>query len=344
LADLDYFAFEYEGKYLLMLPYCMVIFEAKKPMVVLTYNKADFAVKYTDKEEIRDDIPPFGELIHERHKHINADGSVSRRYKDNPIIKTIRYTTVTIKVDNHSFTFPTKTQDEAMQFENAFNSYRKVLTTGLAGNVYSLVENSREHSEIVEALNNLAKEEARLRELEKQREAEEKRRLEEERIAAEKAAEERKKAIIKRQRELNEERKREAEKLAEERRRVVKLFDDDFEVDTANVVTEEADNATIPIEIVGNRLISNNVFKVTLKFVEEFKAESLIAYFVTNSGETISNKKKISVTTDDITIGFVLNSGIDYTTMQECLMRFESQGDILWNIDFKMNISFYSDF
>jgi hypothetical protein len=132
-------------------------------MVVLTYNKADLAVKHTDKEEIRDDIPPFGELIHERHKHINADGSVSRRYKDNPIIKTIRYTTVTIKVDNHSLTFPTKTQDEAMQFENAFNSYRKVLTTGLAGNVYSLVENSREHSEIVEALNNLAKEEARLR-------------------------------------------------------------------------------------------------------------------------------------------------------------------------------------
>ena len=343
-ADLDYFAFEYEGKYLLMLPYCMVIFEAKKPMVVLMYKKAVLAVKYTDKEEIRDDIPPFGEIIHERHKHINADGSVSRRYKDNPIIKTIRYTTVTIKAGNNSFTFPTKTQDEAMQFENAFNSYRKVLTTGLAGDVYSLLEISREHSEIVEALNNLAKEEARLREFEKQREAEAKRRLEEERIAAEKAADERKKAIIQRQRELNAERKREAEKLAEERRRVVKLFDDDFEADTANVVTEESNNAIIPAQIIGNRLISNNVFKVTLKFVEEFKAESLIAYFVTNSGETISNKKKISVTTDDITIGFVLNSGIDYTTMQECLMRFESQGDILWNIDFKMNISFYSDF
>lgn len=341
---LDYFAFEHEGRYLLMLPYCMVIYVSKKPMAVLTYNKANFAVKYTDKEEIGDDIPPFGELIHERHRHINADGSVSRRYKDNPIIKTIRYTTVTIKAGKDRFTFPTKTQDMAMQLENAFNSYCKALTTGLAGNVYSLVASSGEQDEIIAAFDDLAKEKARLRELEKQREEEEKRRLEEERIAAEKLAEERKKAIIQRQRELNEERKREAERLAEERRRVEKLFGDDLESDTANVVIEKSDNATCPVQIIGNRLITNNIFKVTLKFVEGFRAESLIAYFVTDSGETISNKKKILVTTDDVTIGFVLNSGIDYTTMQQCLMRFESQGDVLPDIDFKMNISFYSDF
>lgn len=102
----------------------------------------------------------------------------------------------------------------------------------------------------------------------------------------------------------------------------------------------------IPIKIVGNRLISNNVFKVTLTFVEECKSESLIAYFVTNAGETISNKKKVAAPSEnmDMTIGFVLKSGIDYTTMSECLMRFESQGEILGDIRFKMNISFYSDF
>jgi hypothetical protein len=65
---------------------------------------------------------------------------------------------------------------------------------------------------------------------------------------------------------------------------------------------------------------------------------------VTNTGEIISNKKKIAVSSDEIVVGFILNSGIDYTAMQECLMRFETSGDILGDIDFKMNISFYSDF
>jgi hypothetical protein len=343
-ADLDCFSFQNDESYLLVFPYFMVIYEPKKPLVALSYDKAKLAVKFTDSEEIRDDIPAFGELVYERHKHLNADGSVSRRYKDNPIIKTIRYTTVTIKSGYESFTFPTKTQDEAMQFENAFNTYSKVLTTGTLGKVYSLVAESAEHQLIIEALDNLAKEEARLRELEKQREAEEKRRIEEERIAAEKAAEERKKAIIQRQRELNEERKREAEKIAEERKRVVKLFDDDFEDEAKVQLTEEDVVVSIPIEVVGNRLISNNVFKVALKFVDECKSESLIAYFVTNTGEIISNKKKIAVSSDEIVVGFILNSGIDYTAMQECLMRFETSGDILGDIDFKMNISFYSDF
>jgi hypothetical protein len=343
-ADLDCFSFKNDGSYLLVFPYFMVIYEPKKPLVALSYDKAKLAVKFTDSEEIRDDIPAFGELVYERHKHLNADGSVSRRYKDNPIIKTIRYTTITIKSGYEIFTFPTKTQDEAMQFENAFNTYSKVLTTGALGKVYSLVAESAEHQLIIEALDNLAKQEARLRELEKQREAEEKRRIEEERIAAEKAAEERKKAIIQRQRELNEERKREAEKIAEERKRVVKLFDDDFEDEAKVQLTEEDVAVSIPIEVVGNRLISNNVFKVALKFVDECKSESLIAYFVTNTGEIISNKKKIAVSSDEIVVGFILNSGIDYTAMQECLMRFETSGDILGDIDFKMNISFYSDF
>ena len=149
---------------------------------------------------------------------------------------------------------------------------------------------------------------------------------------------------LQRQRELNEERKREAEKIAEERKRVVKLFDDDFEDEAKVQLTEEDVAVSIPIEVVGNRLISNNVFKVALKFVDECKSESLIAYFVTNTGEIISNKKKIAVSSDEIVVGFILNSGIDYTAMQECFLRFETSGDILGDIDFKMNISFYSDF
>lgn len=358
-AGSDYFALRSDNRYLLMFSYCLVIFEEKKPMSVFTYDKAELTIQYVDQEEIRNDIPPFGELLHERHKHLNADGSVSRRYKDNPIVKTIRYTTVTIQAEakNISFTFPTQTWAAAMQFENAFHGYCKALLSGPAGNVYSLVANSADCNDIISALDDLAKEEARLRKLDEQRKAEEEKRLEEERIAAEKAAEERKKAIIQKQRELNAARKREAERLAEEKKRVMQLFNDDLDAvnsnggnsgNNINDAIEEAgsDDSMIPIEIVGNRLISNNVFKVTLTFVEECKSESLIAYFVTNAGETISNKKKVAAPSEnmDITIGFVLKSGIDYTTMSECLMRFESQGEILGDIRFKMNISFYSDF
>jgi hypothetical protein len=56
------------------------------------------------------------------------------------------------------------------------------------------------------------------------------------------------------------------------------------------------------------------------------------------------NKLLVMIVQLLIVVGFILNSGIDYTAMQECLMRFETSGDILGDIDFKMNISFYSDF
>ena len=67
---------------------------------------------------------------------------------------------------------------------------------------------------------------------------------------------------------------------------------------------------------------------------------------MTKDGTIISNKKKLANEGlgGEMTIGFVLTSGIDYTQMSACLMRIESKGVVLGEIEFKLNISFYSDF
>ena len=75
-------------------------------------------------------------------------------------------------------------------------------------------------------------------------------------------------------------------------------------------------------------------------------AEDAVCYFVTENGTIISNKKKLvnSGVGNQMTIGFILASGIDYTQIRSCFMRIESQSAVLGEIDFKMNISFYSEF
>lgn len=341
----DYLAFLQDECFVFLFSYCVVIAKKETPMRVFTYDQTGVFVESRVDEEIRLSDSFYGEILGERHQHLNADGSVSRRHKNNPIIKTVRYTALRFECGGETYRIPVRMNDIALRFENAYNDYCKSLTGGLMKDVYAMVTQSVEHREVVAAMDLLDKEEARLRELEKQRALEEKQRQEEERKAAVIAAEERKKAIIQRQRELNEERKREAERQVAERRRVVQLFDDDFdEAENANVDGGIEKSESL-FEVVGNRLISNNVFKVTLKALDGYKLDTITAYFVSKNGEIISNKKKVAVVSSkEVTVGFVLNSGIDYTSMQECLMRFESAEEKLWDIGFKMNISFYSDF
>lgn len=170
---------------------------------------------------------------------------------------------------------------------------------------------------------------------------EEKKRIEAERLAAQIAAEEKRKAIIQRQKELNEERKRQAE----EKQKIYSLFEDDNTDVTTNQEVETA-KPPVPLEVISKPLISNNVFKVQMKQVTEELAENAVCYFVTAPGIVISNKKKIANVGigGEMTIGFVLVSGVDYTQFSSCLMRIESDGVVIGEIDFNMNISFYSDF
>lgn len=343
-ARMDYCTIQNGRNMLLLFPYFVAVFEPGKPLNIQTYAAAKLTVNCTDKEEMRITLPEHGELLQERYKYQNLDGTPDRRHRDNPLIKTIRYTTVTIRLGLSEYSFPVNANAKAMQLENAFHAYCTFLTSGLVGEVYKLVEKSAQTDIILKEIDKLQKEEAERIALEKQREEEQMRRLEEARIAAEKDAEEKKKAIIQRQRELNEERKKEAQRKAEAHQRVMQMFDDDFSADSEQTVEADKTMAT-SVEVVGNRTISNNVFKVTMKITQAQEVENLVAYFVSADGDMISNRKKIPAENcGDITVGFVLNSGIDFTKMSKCYMQIEAQDTLVGKIDFKMNISFYSDF
>lgn len=332
---------------LLLFPYCAVICRPESPMSVLTYNRIKLDISISEKEEDVENIPPDGELIGQRYAYVNKDGTVNKRYKYNPLLKTIRFTTVIIKVGRNKFSAPVKTLQAARELESAFNQYTAALCKGIWKTTYSMVCASADIESIESAIKDFIKAEKLRKELALKAAEEEKKRLEEERLAAQEAAEEKRRAIIRRQREINEERKRQEAEKAAELKRVEKLFGDDFSDEAEETAPEDKTSAAmVPLEVVGNGTITNTVFKVILRPAEGAAYDALTAYFITDSGEIISNKKMIQLTEPDkdVTVGFILNSGIDFTSMKKCFMRFDFQGETLGDIPFKMNISFFSDF
>lgn len=332
---------------LLLFPYCAVICQPESPMSVLTYNRIKLDISISEKEEDIENIPPDGELIGQRYAYVNKDGTVNKRYKYNPLLKTVRFTTVIIKAGRNKFSAPVKTLQAARELESAFNQYTAALCKGTWKTIYSMVCASADSESIESAIKDFIKAEKLRKELALKAAEEEKKRLEEERLAAQEAAEEKRRAIIRRQREINEERKRQEAEKAAELKRVEKLFGDDFSDEAEETAPEDKTSAAmVPLEVVGNGTITNTVFKVILRPAEGTAYDALTAYFITDSGEIISNRKMIQLTEPDkdVTVGFILNSGIDFTSMKKCFMRFDFQGETLGDISFKMNISFFSDF
>jgi hypothetical protein len=338
----EYFTLSSEGVELLVFPYCMVLYRSGTPLGVLAYNEVKIQVDHTDKEEITETVSPFGELVGERYTHANKDGSANRRYSNNPIIKTIRYTTLTIATSKDSFTFPVKAYQEALHVKDLFEAYCRDVTTDLMEGVYGLIARSESLADIEEAMDNLAREEALRLERQAQKEAEEKQRIEEERQTAIREAEERRRVLIQRQRELNEERRRQAE----EKNKALQLFEDDFSTRKQEDYSAQSEKSDVRFSVVGSMMISNNVFKVVVKQEAMQDKKECVALFVSGAGVVISNKKKIVMGEGGIetTLGFVLVSGIDYTQMKKCYMKITTEDEDLQSIEFKMNISFYSDF
>lgn len=332
---------------LLLFPYCAVICRPESPMSVLTYNRIKLDISISEKEEDIENIPPDGELIGQRYAYVNKDGTVNKRYKYNPLLKTVRFTTVIIKAGRNKFSAPVKTLQAARELESAFNQYAAALCKGAWKTIYSKACASADIESIETDIKDFTKAEKLRKELALKAAEEEKKRLEEERLAAQEAAEEKRREIIRRQREINEERKRQEAEKAAELKRVEKLFGDDFSDEAEETASEDKTSAVmVPVEIVGNGTITNTVFKVILRPTEGAAYDTLTAYFVSDSGEIISNRKMIHLTESDknATVGFILNSGIDFTSMKKCFMRFDFQGETLGDIPFKMNISFFSDF
>lgn len=345
-ADSDFLSFSDGARFLYLFPYCIAVCNQKQQIKVVTYDKVTIRLEQTMHETESGDIPAHGEFIKERHKYLNADGSVSKRYKVNPLVKIYRLTSIVFNFGDDSISFPTNTYREALMLEDAFGGFLQSFETESKMALYKFIISSADLDTIEEAIvlqEKLIKEQEAI---EKERIAIEARRSEEEKLAKQKADAEKKKAIIQRQKEINAERKRQEKQKEEEARRIAKLFDDSFEDNKDEIATQSAPKVAMAFEVEGKRLISNTVFKVALRLIDDsFDAEA-VSYFTDNSGEIISNKKKISFTSDSksLSVGFILNSGIDYTAMKKCYMYFEVQGELIGQIEFDSNISFYSDF
>ena len=346
-AGADYVRLSIQDTQLLLFPYCIVKCESKKPMWVYSYDQAVLTISHTEQTNEFRVLPPHAELIGERYTYLNQDGSVDRRHKINPILKTVRYSTATISCAKETVKLLFDSLAEATAFEEAFTAYQQFLTDSTYRNIYRTVIRSEDIAAFESAVAKHKQDELRRIEEEKKRveaariaaeEAEKQR--EAERIAAEKAAEERRLAIIRRQKEANEERKRQEA----ERKRAHSLFEDVVEESDVSVQSEQS--AAALVEITGNRLISNNVFKVNYRPLRPISDNGAVCYFVATDGSLISNKRKLpnGEVGAEATVGFVLTSGVDYTQMKSCTLRVEVDGTIVDTIDFKMNVSFYSDF
>lgn len=262
------------------------------------------------------------------------------------MIKTLRFTSITILMEEYRFVFPADTRDSATQFEDALNQHIETLCSGIQKSIYTKVCASEAIDNIQQAITELAAAEKKRKDRERKKAEEESQRIESERLAAQLAAEEKRKAIIQSQREINEERKRQEREKEAASKQLAELFDDDLKNEQNEEPTQSKDSADLPIEVIGKHLISNTVFKITMHAVADVPTDGVTAYFVSATGELISNRKKLSGLSGEgnITIGFVLNSGVDYTTMKECFLRLDAQDGTLGELAFRMNISFCSDF
>ena len=345
----DYLKFPGIKNTALLFPYCLVVCEQGKQLSVFTYDKVNASVKSDGRdiewwEDTR--LPPHGELLSERRKYLNKDGSPNMRYKNNPIVKTLQFTSITILAEKKCVVFPVDTRDGAIQFVDALNQHVETLCHGIQKSIYAKVCASEEMDNIRQAITDLSIAEKKRKDCERKKAEEESQRIESERLAAQLAAEEKRKAIIQRQREINEERKRQEREKEAASRQLAKLFDDDFKGGHTVELTQSEDSPNLPIEVVGNRLISNTVFKIEIRAICNLSLDEITACFVSKTGMPISNRKKLACLSDEenITLGFVLDSGVDYTTMKECFLRLDSQNRTLGDIAFRMNISFCSDF
>ena len=345
-AGSDYLKFKADDLRLFLFPYCAVLCDRENRITVRLFHAVRLSLKCDEREEIVDSVSPGGEQIGEHYLHLNKDGSVSQRYKYNPLVKVIRYTQLSVAIGDDPCFFPVQSYQAALQLTEAYGAYTQTLRSEAIKPAYALVCASAETDAIEAEVKAIAIRREKERAQEQEAIRAERQRLEEERLAAQAAAEEQRQAIIRRQKELNEERKRQEREKAEAAKRVARLFDDGFSEEVSSSTVSEEPASDAPFAVVGKRFISNTVFKVTLQTADALSPDGAVAYFVSESGETISNKKKLAQAApgEAVTVGFVLNSGIDYTVMQRCFLLFEIHGQKVGELSFQMNISFCSDF
>ena len=337
-----------ENQEMYIFPYLAVKLKENKPLKVWVYDNIKAVAEYTEEDLEVQTIPPHGELINEHYMYLNVNGTPNRRYKTNPLVKTIRYTVIKIVAGGISFSVPFDNYDKALRIEKCLNEYFDLFNSESIKIVYSKILESAELETIKGEIIAIEKKEKEQIILQKQKVLEEKQRLEEEKKEKQIALEEKKRSIIERQKKINQERKKQQEQEDAKRIKLETMFADDFQTSSdKKAITENECSESAGIKICGNRLISNTVFKVQIEIIKKIDNKDIVAFFVSDTQKIISNKKILSsqkLNENSLTVGFVLNSGVDYSSMEKCFLCFELEEERICSVDFKMNISFYSDF
>lgn len=112
-----------------------------------------------------------------------------------------------------------------------------------------------------------------------------------------------------------------------------------------NAVTSDISSES-PISVLSKPIITNNVFKVEIKQDGSLNCNELDVVFVDVNKNNISHKRTIKniAAGEKNTVGIMLLSNIDFTSMKVCFMTVIANGKTIAEIPFEMNISFYSDF
>ena len=345
--------FEVASSDIIVFPYCVATMQKDGYLDIRYFTDIDISYEFKEKEYERP--PKKMEIVSKYYLHQNVDGSPSKRYKNNPLLYLVRESFISVKIADQKgkkkkYKIRVDSREKAESFVNAFKKHTQALTTGLNGKIYRAVSESADLESIKNILlNEQLKEKDRL--AQEQKQLLELRRIEEEkRRIAEEKKEKKRQALIEEQKKLNEERRAEKERERRRQRELSSLFGDDTEPVLDKSPSSSAGSITLDensvIEIVGNKTISNNVFKIKLKQVQEIEDEQLTLFFTDDKGRIISNKKIVRVEeigTESV-VGFVLKGGIDFTKMAECSLKIEGSFNDFGSIPFKMNISFYSDF
>lgn len=338
----------------------VVIIPTSGNLCVVPYSQFNVDINYEEYESSK----KSGEVIATKYEYMNLDGSPDRRRRYNPATYTIRQYYLIISYQSYKCCLQC-TSDKAYEIADLFFSHVASFKEELNSLIFNNLFGKKDDVNIDELINKYEKEKKKLEEEErKKREKEEKerqerlmaerkKREEEERKRQERLLEERRKReeeerkrrleIIQKQKERNEEmlRKKEVKKRAKD------LFGEELSSDNSNkgTMNESADSGC-PVSVVGECLISNNVFKLTLLQNEDISCTEYEVYFADEQGNIISNRrsmKSVAVGNQETT-GVTLISKIDFTLMKKCFLKIIVSEKENYTIPFKMSISFYSDF
>ncbi len=343
---------------IVVLPEFLVLFK-RTEIKLIPYSDIRVSEKHTEKtQKIKSTswkLPDDCEVVSKQYLYENSDGTPNKRYKDNPLTVKLRQNKLIVECDTIKIVIKEKTLEQTEKHIELIKNFKaerqhnrelldieQLLFSGTYEDIGDFldVQDRKTKEKQKKKEDALKKQEA---ELERQRKA-----YEAEQQALEQEKLKRRYELIQQQKEINESKKADLEDIKPSKKAIQTFFDDgEFEENECSeqmAVDKNVNDCSFSIK--EKRNITNSVFKLTFIQNLEIVENEITVYFVDENDRLISNKRKIKPEGKgtEVSVGFILNSGIDFTVMKACRIKIEYSAEKHFYIDFTMNISFYSDF